>query len=355
VKAIDAKRRRMRKDLVMRSVIVLAGGVAERFQVSKGLWYDKALTKLNGTTFLEKVVKTASEVADDVVVCANTRERGEKYKKLLESKGFKFNICVDETGLPIKGPIVGLKTGMRCCQGTSVLVIPVDHPFIKTGVLELMFKFGVGWHTVTPLWPNGKIEPLIAYYDKEHVFGVIQAICMLSKGRIGDVSRGSSKMLFVSVKEFEEVDPNLESFVNINCPNDLEIRPTNMINGDSYGSISIEIEKFDSDFIKLVLDEAHAANAENAFRLINRMNHKFWKANLLKRLADKTGNPELYFKSGEEFLFESRQYMRKKISFHELHALIDADEMFKKAGRFLDLRNRIDVLFRQLELSKRRK
>lgn len=341
----------------MRSAVVLAGGRGERFQLPAKPLVDKALIKINGETFLERIVETGLQVANEVVISTNNKKRGESYKEVLKSRGFDgFKICIDETDLPLEGPLLGLKSSLKCCQGPKCLVMPVDVPFMKAEVLELLFKAGKGWDTAIPVWPNGKIEPLIAHYDKEQVFETVQVTYKLGKGRIGDTIRGSSKTLFVHVNEFEKVDPKLESFININRLNDLKANRSARVNGELESSVGIERKKLDFDLIKGVLDGIEKANTENALSLIGKINHKFWKANLLKELADKTRKPDFHVKSGEVFLSESKQYRQRKIFFQELHALIDSDEAFKKAGKsLLDLSNRIDFLFRQIGIIKRRK
>jgi len=337
----------------MRSVIVLAGGKGERFQVPGKALRDKALTKLDGTTFLEKIVETGIQIADEVIISTDSQERGRKYREILEKRFKEFKIFIDEASLPVKGPLLGLTTSLKYCQGTRCVTVPVDAPFMKVGVLESLFKLGAGWDVAVPVWSNGKIEPLIAYYDKKQVFEAVKATCILSKGRAADSFRGTSKALYVHVNEFREVDSRLESFVNINHPSDLKIRRTTEVEGKLESSVSFETKKLDFNLMGEILNDVVKLNTENAFSLISKINHEFWRANLLKALAEKTKETDFYIRSGEVFLLESKRYRQKKISFQELHALIDSDEAFEKAGKSLsNLGSRIDLLFRQLGIIK---
>ena len=216
-----------------RATIVLAGGSARRFQTHNKPWQDKALAELHGKSLLVHVIQGLRDIVDEVAVCINTKDRQTTYAKALEPYDVgDVKFVLDQENSPVKGPLLAIQSGLEAVSAPYCLTIPVDMPFLKPEVAYYMFNAVTGFDVAVPMWPDGKLETLMAVLKRETCLEITKTLLSLNESRANTIFRGASSLLLVSpLKEIKKLDPDLKSFININTQEDLNILPTRSTRG----------------------------------------------------------------------------------------------------------------------------
>jgi len=193
------------------SAIVLAGGASKRFG------HDKGLVPLAGKPLIMHVLDALDEIVDEKIVVASSKEQAEKIAKILKPN---IRIVIDQN--PLQSPLVGALTGFKEVRGEYALLLPCDTPMISRETLALILELCIGKNAVIPRWPNGYIEPLHAAYRVKPALEAASAA--LKEGRLDmrsmiDKLRG---IRYISTLVFQQFDPQLKMFFNVNTPLDLK-------------------------------------------------------------------------------------------------------------------------------------
>ena len=209
--------------MTKRAALILAGGKARRFQHKQEGWNDKALADLFGKPLLIHAVENARGVVDEVVVCVNDEGRKTKYLEVLKKHDLgDVRLVVDEKISHIGGPIVAIMTGLKSTQAEFCVTLPCDMPLLRPNIIEYLFDTAGDAQVAVPIWPSGRLETLVMVLERGSALEITQTLCELRRPRSDDIMRGASKVLFVSpMGEMRALDPQLESFVNINRHEDL--------------------------------------------------------------------------------------------------------------------------------------
>jgi molybdopterin-guanine dinucleotide biosynthesis protein A len=197
-------------------VVILAGGRGERL----GPGPPKALRPLAGATLLERALARFRAWADEVWVSA---------PPALELPIGDFRVVRDPAGFgPWAGPLVALAAALDAVSAPWTLVVAADLPFVRPELCDLLWALrgrpatpvaGVPAHApplgVVP-WRARGPEPLLALYRRE------AAAILLAATHSGEraAQRAVAALPLVRVAEEEMLgaDPDLESFVNLNTP-----------------------------------------------------------------------------------------------------------------------------------------
>lgn len=191
----------------MRSGVVLAGGRSRRF--GRG---DKCLAEVSGRPMVEVVVETLASSLAEVVVVAG----GEAQAAGLASLGAE--VAVDRVeGF---GPVAGLQAGFSAASGGSCFVTGCDTPLIRREVAELLFDQCTGFEGAVP--SDDRLEPLTAVYRREPMLEAANAALKRGDTRIVDLYGDLGPVRLVPMERIREVDPELDSFFNVNTVEDLE-------------------------------------------------------------------------------------------------------------------------------------
>jgi molybdopterin-guanine dinucleotide biosynthesis protein A len=118
-------------------VAVLAGGDSTR------MGSDKAVIPFASSTMLETVLDSVSEVGDPIVVGRTKAPRGIP--------------AIPDRRMDSRGPLTGLETVLRHEPGRTVVLIAVDHPFVRPNTLldmlalegDAVIPLDAGWQQVT--------------------------------------------------------------------------------------------------------------------------------------------------------------------------------------------------------------
>jgi molybdopterin-guanine dinucleotide biosynthesis protein A len=111
--------------------VILAGGGASR------MGRDKALVQVSGRPMVEWVAIALGSVTDHLVV--------------LGRSGTLAGIeCVPDDHPARRGPLAGLATAMRIADGAPVLLVAVDHPWVRPETLRQLLDRAGPLHAVVP-------------------------------------------------------------------------------------------------------------------------------------------------------------------------------------------------------------
>lgn len=196
----------------MKSMIVLCGGRGKR------MGQDKGLMILEDEPLIVQVLENASELADEIILVLRGKEQQMAYECILEKQSFqeKVRICTD--AVEDQGPLMGICAGLKCISTDHALVIPCDSPFIPQSFIRNIFNYyNIIYDAVVPEWPDGKLEPLHAIYNKR-ITGQIEDILKDGKRDV------QSLLLEIDVRYFPvySLDETAQSFLNLNYPEDVD-------------------------------------------------------------------------------------------------------------------------------------
>ena len=192
------------------SAIVLAGGFSSRFG------QDKGLLQLANRPLVAHVLNAVNEIADEKLVVASSKLQARQYDKVVDQS---VRVEVDEA--EVQSPLAGALAGFRRAKGEYSLLLPCDTPLVSTEILSLLFELSVNKNAAIPRWPNCHIEPLQATYRTQ---AALQAANnALDDGEL-DLQAMVSRLTnvrYVSTLVLTQLDPELQTFFNINTPLDL--------------------------------------------------------------------------------------------------------------------------------------
>ncbi|MEJ2241446.1 MAG: NTP transferase domain-containing protein, partial [Candidatus Bathyarchaeota archaeon] len=118
-------------------------------------------------------------------------------------------------------PLVGTITGFQEIKTGYSVLLPCDAPLISRNIISFLFDSSFNRQAVIPRWPSGYIEPLQAVYHIKS--SLIAAKIALDQGYMNmrSMINRLHKVRYISTLVLKGID-NLESFFNINIPQDLE-------------------------------------------------------------------------------------------------------------------------------------
>jgi molybdenum cofactor guanylyltransferase len=123
---------------------VLAGGASRR------MGRDKAAVEVGGSTMAARVVDALTAVAGQVVAVGRDGVLG-------GVPGYP------DASPDRRGPLAGLVTALGLAGGRDVLLVAVDHPFVRTATLGALASLGDGVHAVVPE-DGGHLQVACALY-----------------------------------------------------------------------------------------------------------------------------------------------------------------------------------------------
>lgn len=243
----------------MISSIILAGGESKRFGE------DKAFFRLDGASFLERVLRVAAEVSDDIAVCVREESKVKDYDreiKKITKNGLRRNgkdlvvrIIPDDINCGIKGPMRGIYSSIGYLSGESILVMECDAPFFNADAAKELIKTikSENVKAVVPLQSDSTVEPLLACYKRK------DTLCLLDMLNNYALSLGNDFLfndsvnilrllssvyyynIFDMVKSNKKLKPDV--FINMNSKKELETYMSNKKIPCSGAARSVKIRK----------------------------------------------------------------------------------------------------------------
>jgi molybdopterin-guanine dinucleotide biosynthesis protein A len=219
--------------MTTRAALILSGGNAKRFQIDGQLWLDKALAPLGGKPLLLHAIDNLKNIVDKVVVCVNDQQRICTYRKLMEEYGIVgVEFVVDRKDSQIHGPLLAIASGLAAVDADYCLIVPTDMPFVNPKVVDYLFEACMGYDVAVPMWPDGTVETLLMAVERKSCLETAQALLALNRANADAILRAAGRIHLVSpLKEISRLDPELQSFVNINSQEDFASLKTRSTEG----------------------------------------------------------------------------------------------------------------------------
>jgi molybdenum cofactor guanylyltransferase len=191
---------------VQRSAVILVGGEARRANGQ-----EKYFFIYQGRTFIERLIDTLEQVADEIILVAKDPEQCRRFNHL---KGVR---CITDLR-PGIGPIGGLHAGTLAAHGDTLFVSACDMPCIDAGVVRYLFDAIGDGDAAIPSWNFDMIEPLHAVYRRSVLLSYLEDHESYSLRPM--IRKINTR--YVSVEDLRRFDPTLRTFTNINKLEDLE-------------------------------------------------------------------------------------------------------------------------------------
>lgn len=172
---------------------------------SKRMGQHKALLKIKNETFLTKVIKDLRDalVKDIYVVISES---------IIREKAEDMNIKWIFNREPEKGPLFSFQLCIKTLENAdAVLLVPVDHPFVKNETYKILTKNASHEKILVPVYRGKRGHP--ALFPKKFFNDILEAPLNIGARY---VLRKKSQ----SVLEIEVNDPGI--LMDIDTPSDLE-------------------------------------------------------------------------------------------------------------------------------------
>jgi molybdopterin-guanine dinucleotide biosynthesis protein A len=138
----------------MRSAVIVAGGRSTRFGDR-----DKAVAELGGVPMIRRVADRLAPVCDRLVVNCRADQRDAIERAL---SGCAPAFAIDSE--PDRGPVAGIRTGLRAVETEYAAVVACDMPFVDPEFVQYLFDRAAGHDGAVPR-PSEWYEPLQAVYS----------------------------------------------------------------------------------------------------------------------------------------------------------------------------------------------
>lgn len=132
----------------------------------------------------------------------------------------KESVQVVEDVLAVRTPLVGILSGALVSKNDTMFVMGCDMPFIKPDVIQCVLSNKSSSDDIAVPFVGGFYEPLCAAYSSS-LAGTIGKYVSSGGRRIAGLYELVNVKLVVE-SEILAVDPNMESFINLNTPSDWE-------------------------------------------------------------------------------------------------------------------------------------
>jgi len=165
------------------------------------------------STLLQYVLDSVWTVADEILVIFDD----DPSLSLIESIApFGVKVAIDRESSSVLSRIVA---GFKATQSVDCLVVPSSAPFIKPNVIFQLFESVRGFDAAVPKWRSGKIEPLLAAYNKK---AFLRAAARSKRRGLSSLVESLSAVSYVDVEKFlKPLDPELYSFFRVKDERDL--------------------------------------------------------------------------------------------------------------------------------------
>lgn len=134
------------------TAIIVAGGKSTRMKT------DKCLLPIENCTLIEFVVNQFTSRFDQTLVSSNNAKH---FPEL------GVEIVPDLT--PNKGPVMGIVSAMQVSRNELNFIHACDIPEVDFDLVQLMLSKVEGFDAIVPKAPDGRLEPLCAFYRKSAI------------------------------------------------------------------------------------------------------------------------------------------------------------------------------------------
>jgi molybdopterin-guanine dinucleotide biosynthesis protein A len=186
------------------SGVILAGGLSTRYGGE-----NKAFLKVGGMRILDRLLSVYAGLFDEIIVVTNTPQ------------GFvDCNALIVTDLFTVRSSLTGIHAGLFYASHPFAFFCACDTPFLKGAVIEaILANLEPEVDLVIPQTAAG-LEPLCAAYSRRCLKPAEEHIRQ-NKLKIQAALSGR-RVKIIPEAVLREKDPELRSFFNINCPEDLK-------------------------------------------------------------------------------------------------------------------------------------
>jgi molybdopterin-guanine dinucleotide biosynthesis protein A len=185
--------------------IILSGGLSTRMGGE-----PKAFMDLAGRQLIQHTIDTLKTVVGEVIIAAKETD------DFAQLEGVTLARDVWE----VQTPLAGIQAGLEKMSAKYAFCVGCDTPLLRPRVVELLLNaIGPGLDLVVP-YSGLHYQPLCAVYSRD-CLSLLQRQLTEGDPKVDRLFAGL-RMKTVSYAEIEKADPGLESFININTPEDLQ-------------------------------------------------------------------------------------------------------------------------------------
>jgi len=185
--------------------IILAGGESRRMGT------DKALIRLSGKTLIEQTAHIFKRLFAETIIISKDPGR-------FKAAGCRELADRSDEG----GAMVGLLTALEASKTEFIFTAACDMPFLNDRVISLIVNTGRAFDAALPC-SDGHSHPLHALYSKGCLKAMTESLERGEKSIMRFIkSLPSDRVRLISEEEIRVIDPETDSLLNMNTPEELE-------------------------------------------------------------------------------------------------------------------------------------
>ncbi len=183
------------------SGIILSGGKSIR------MGENKAFIEIEGIPIIKRIQTLFKRLFQEIIIVTNQKE-------LFSG----LNVKIYSDLIPNCGVLAGLYTGLFFSSFAYSFCVACDMPYLNKSLIEYLINKIDDSDVIVPKTQDG-LQPLHAIYSK-NCLGPIRMTIEQGKYKIIDFYP-MVKIKTIGEHEFRSFDPMMESFVNVNTPEEL--------------------------------------------------------------------------------------------------------------------------------------
>ncbi len=193
------------KTTVPLSAAILAGGEGRRMGRT-----DKSCLEISGTKLVTRIIDRLDGLFDEIIVITRTPENHPDLEVRLEGDVFED-----------RSSLTGVHAALFHSRTDHIFITACDSPFLnKKLISEFISHLHPEDDVLIPIHQDGMYEPLCAIYSRRCLPFIEENL----KHRIFQIIRffPQVKVRTVSTAELKSKDRDLETFINVNTPEELD-------------------------------------------------------------------------------------------------------------------------------------
>ena len=202
--------------------IILSGGQSKRMGGE-----PKAFMDLGGKPLIRHTIDTLRQVLGQVIIAAKDTAPFARFE----------GVSLARDSWPVHTPLAGIQAGLQAMEADCAFCVGCDTPLLKPEVVGLLVEtMRPGLDLVVPYSSHeAHYQPLCAVYSRD-CLSLLQG--QLEEGH-PKVDRLFARLRVetVSYELIAGVDPDLESFINVNTPQDLAAVRSRLESGPGGGAV----------------------------------------------------------------------------------------------------------------------
>lgn len=169
----------------------------------------KALLDLEGRTFMDRTLEVIKPRCAEILFAAKDPQAFARWPEI-PTVADRFDI---------QSPLAGIHTGLVRMNTSQALCIGCDMPLLRGAVVDILIAAMAPDVDIVIPFSGLHFQPLCAVYSKNCIPAIEK---QLRRGEVKvDLFFEDVRLKKIGYERFREVDPDLDSFFNINTPEDL--------------------------------------------------------------------------------------------------------------------------------------